>query len=124
MFEGIHTAIITPFRDGAIDKRHVGEDLGDVRVLKRYQRIRKWENWVILGFTDILDRTFSNQIPPIVWVRHLGLWAMEHIQPFKSFAIKLMLGMVGRVPQIATSEPIEPTLNPPEALAMAIESRH
>jgi 2-octaprenyl-6-methoxyphenol hydroxylase len=81
-----------------------GEDFAQVAVLKRYERWRMWENLVMLAFTDILDRTFSNQIAPIVWVRRLGLWAMAHIPPIKSFAIRLMLGMIGRVPQIATAD--------------------
>jgi 2-octaprenyl-6-methoxyphenol hydroxylase len=77
------------------------EDFAQVAVLKRYQRWRMWENLLMLGFTDILDRTFSNRIAPIVVVRRLGLWAMAHVPPIKSFAIRLMLGMIGRVPPIA-----------------------
>lgn len=85
-----------------------GEDFSTLAVLKRYQRWRRWENLLILGFTDILTRTFSNQIAPLVWIRRCGLWGMEHIQPIKSFTIKLMLGMVGRVPRLAAAEPSEP----------------
>ncbi len=101
-----------------------GEDFAQPYVLKRYQQWRWWENLAILGFTDILDRTFSNQIWPIVGLRRLGLWIMAHIQPIRSFAIKLMLGMIGRAPQIATHEPIEPTTLPKAQLAIAMESHH
>jgi 2-octaprenyl-6-methoxyphenol hydroxylase len=85
-----------------------GEDFAQVAVLKRYERWRMWENLVMLAFTDILDRTFSNQIAPIVMVRRVGLWAMANIPPVKSFAIRLMLGMIGRVPQIARETAITP----------------
>ncbi len=78
-----------------------GEDLGDLRVLKRYQRVRKWENWVILGFTDILDRTFSNNWLPVVGVRRLGLWAMRNIHPVKALALRLMTGLLGYTPKLA-----------------------
>jgi 2-octaprenyl-6-methoxyphenol hydroxylase len=78
-----------------------GEDFAQVAVLQRYQRWRMWENLLMLGFTDILDRTFSNRIAPIVVIRWLGLWAMANVPPIKSFAIRLMLGMIGRVPPIA-----------------------
>jgi 2-octaprenyl-6-methoxyphenol hydroxylase len=101
-----------------------GEDFAQLSVLQRYQRWRRWENLAILGFTDILDRTFSNRIGPIVGLRRWGLWTMAHIQPIKSFSIKLMLGMVGRVPQIATHEPIEPVVPPEAAFAIAAESHH
>jgi 2-octaprenyl-6-methoxyphenol hydroxylase len=81
-----------------------GEDVAAVAVLKRYERWRMWENLVMLAFTDVLDRTFSNQIAPIILVRRLGLWLMAHVPPLRSLAIRLMLGMIGRVPQIALAE--------------------
>jgi 2-octaprenyl-6-methoxyphenol hydroxylase len=78
------------------------EDFSSLKVLKRYERWRKWENLLMLAFTDTLTRTFSNQIWPIVWVRRAGLLVMQRVQPVRSMALKLMLGMVGRVPAIAT----------------------
>jgi 2-octaprenyl-6-methoxyphenol hydroxylase len=85
-----------------------GEDFAQVAVLKRYERWRMWENLVMLAFTDVLDRTFSNRILPIVMVRRVGLWAMANVPPIKSFAIRLMLGMMGRVPKIARETAITP----------------
>ncbi|HIK31266.1 MAG TPA: FAD-dependent hydroxylase [Oscillatoriales cyanobacterium M59_W2019_021] len=78
-----------------------GEDLGDLRVLKRYERIRRWENWAILGFTDFLDRTFSNHWLPLVAARRLGLWTLRHIAPVKLVALRLMTGLLGYTPQLA-----------------------
>jgi 2-octaprenyl-6-methoxyphenol hydroxylase len=78
-----------------------GEDLGDLRVLKRYQRVRKWENWVILGFTDFLDRFFSNEFLPVVGARRLGLWTLRHIYPVKAVALRLMTGLLGYTPKVA-----------------------
>jgi len=78
-----------------------GEDIGKIQVLKRYERWRKLENLTILGFTDLLDRMFSNQILPLVAVRRLGLWLMKRVPPLKVFALKLMIGLKGRTPQLA-----------------------
>ena len=78
-----------------------GEDLGNIKVLKRYESWRKQENLAILGFTDFLDRTFSNNWLPILIVRRLGLWLLQYIQPLKIFALKLMTGLKGRIPQLA-----------------------
>jgi 2-octaprenyl-6-methoxyphenol hydroxylase len=78
-----------------------GEDLGSPTVLKRYERWRKPENWVILAFTDVLDRVFSNRIAPIVAVRRLGLWVLHLIYPAKILALRLMTGLLGRRPQLA-----------------------
>ncbi|MBD2446701.1 FAD-dependent hydroxylase [Nostoc sp. FACHB-152] len=78
-----------------------GEDIGKIQVLKRYERWRQLENLTILGFTDLLDRMFSNQILPLVAVRRLGLWLMQRVPPLKVFALKLMIGLKGRTPQLA-----------------------
>jgi len=77
-----------------------GEDIGELQVLKRYESWRKKENLIILGFTDFLDRTFSNNWLPVVAVRRLGLWLMKNLPPIKIFALKLMTGLKGRTPLI------------------------
>jgi 2-octaprenyl-6-methoxyphenol hydroxylase len=77
-----------------------GEDIGDLRVLKRYERWRKNENLAILGFTDFLDRMFSNTWWPLVQVRRFGLWLLRNVPPLKVFALKLMTGFVGRRPSL------------------------
>lgn len=78
-----------------------GKDIGDIRILKRYQSWRQTENLAILGFTDLLDRMFSNNFLPIVLVRRLGLLTMQKVPLVKIFALKLMIGMKGRTPKLA-----------------------
>lgn len=85
-----------------IQKAHqAGEDIGNIRVLKRYERWRQIENLTILGFTDMLDRMFSNQFPPVVFVRRLGLWFLRTVPALKVFMLKLMIGLKGRTPELA-----------------------
>ncbi len=76
------------------------EDFGELQVLKRYESWRKRENLAILGFTDGLDRMFSNNWWPIVMVRRLGLSMMQFLPPLKIYFLKLMTGLQGRIPQI------------------------
>jgi 2-octaprenyl-6-methoxyphenol hydroxylase len=78
-----------------------GEDIGDIQVLRRYERWRKLENWTILCFTDFLDRMFSNNWLPLVTTRRLGLWMLRKIHPLKSLALRLMTGLLGRPPQLS-----------------------
>lgn len=77
------------------------QDIGDIRILKRYQNWRQRENLTILGFTDLLDRVFSNNFLPIVLVRRFGLLTMQKVPLLKIFALKLMIGMKGRTPELA-----------------------
>ena len=79
-----------------------GEDIGSLKVLKRYEKWRKQQNLAILGFTDFLDRFFSNNWLPIVAVRRLGLWLMAKIKPMKLIALYLMTGLLGKKPKIAS----------------------
>lgn len=78
-----------------------GEDIGSLTVLKRYERWRRRENFLILGFTDFLDRCFSNRWWPLVVVRRLGLHLLQGIRPLKRLMLRLMTGLLGRPPQIA-----------------------
>ena len=78
-----------------------GEDIGDLSILKRYERWRKQENLTILGFTDLLDRMFSNSWLPAVVVRRLGLLLLRRVPPLKKFALQLMTGLRGRTPEIS-----------------------
>ena len=75
--------------------------LGSLATLATYERWRRPENLVILGFTDFLDRFFSHQIGPLVAVRRLGLEFLRHVPPAKVLALRLMTGLLGRQPQIA-----------------------
>ena len=79
-----------------------GEDIGEVKVLKRYERWRKIENLTVLGFTDFLDRIFSNNWLPAIIIRRLGLWLLRNLPPFKIFALKLMTGFLGHIPQLGS----------------------
>ena len=93
-------------RDGAalvetlVAAHQQGQDLGALSTLKPYDRQRRWGNLVILGFTDILDRVFSNQWLLVMVARRLGLFLMQRVSPLKQFSIRLMTGKLGRIPQV------------------------
>jgi len=78
-----------------------GKDIGDLKTLRKYERWRKLENWKILAFTDFLDRLFSNSILPIVLLRRVGLWMLQNLYPVKQVALRLMVGLSDRTPNLA-----------------------
>jgi 2-octaprenyl-6-methoxyphenol hydroxylase len=86
-----------------IEAHERGEDIGDMGVLKRYESWRKPENLGILGFTDFLDRFFSNRILPIMFIRRIGLMLLQNIQPLKHLALRVMTGLAGIMPQLANT---------------------
>jgi 2-octaprenyl-6-methoxyphenol hydroxylase len=75
-------------------------NIGSLSVLKQYERWRMWENLLVLGLTDTLTRVFSNQILPIVVLRRISLWVLQHIAPIRSRVLRLMQGLTGRSPRI------------------------
>ncbi|SKB11455.1 conserved hypothetical protein [Planktothrix sp. PCC 11201] len=77
-----------------------GEDIGQKRVLKRYEGWRQKENLIVLGLTDFLDRTFSGNWTPKVSLRRLGLGILTKVQIFRYLALRLMTGLIGRAPKI------------------------
>jgi 2-octaprenyl-6-methoxyphenol hydroxylase len=78
-----------------------GKDIGDVAVLRRYQRWRRWQNSLSLSFTDLLNRLFSNQIVPLVLMRRTGLHLMQSVPLLKVTALRFMAGLSGRQPSLA-----------------------
>ncbi len=86
------------------EAHHSGKDIGSIKVLQKYERWRKPENLAILGFTDLLDRVFSNKFLPVVIARRLGLWIMQRVSFVKIFNLKLMIGLKGKTPDLAKGE--------------------
>ncbi len=78
-----------------------GEDIGCLQVLKRYERWRQRENLIVLGLTDFLDRVFSNNFLPVVLLRRFGLWVVQRVPLLKVYILKLMIGLTGRIPELA-----------------------
>ncbi|MEM9976879.1 MAG: FAD-dependent hydroxylase [Cyanobacteria bacterium P01_D01_bin.2] len=74
------------------------EPIGSLRVLKRYERWRRTENWLILAMTDLLNRLFSNRVLPLLWLRRAGFWIIEHTRPLKRMILRVMTGFFGRQP--------------------------
>jgi 2-octaprenyl-6-methoxyphenol hydroxylase len=76
-----------------------GQDLGSLAVLSQYQNWRRWDNWAVITITDITNRLFSNQFPPLQWIRRIGL-AIANLLPFKKVLMYFMMGLIGRQPNL------------------------
>ncbi|MGB7086212.1 MAG: FAD-dependent hydroxylase [Phormidesmis sp.] len=75
-----------------------GEDFASLKVLKRYERWRKTENWFTLSLTDFLNRAFSNRFLPLLVARRAGIWLLDSISPLKRLILRFMTGFFGKLP--------------------------
>lgn len=74
--------------------------LGELRVLRRYERWRKSENSLALGLVDGLNRLFSNSNTAAGALRRTGFKVLEHTAPLKRLLMLRALGLAGESPRI------------------------
>ncbi len=78
-----------------------GEDIGGAATLARYHQWRREDQRRVIAFTDGLVRLFSNELPPLVVARNLGLTALECLPPLKRLMLRQFMGFAGRQPRLA-----------------------
>lgn len=83
-----------------------GLDPSDLVVLKRYEKIRRNENLKMMTVMDVFYQVFSNEIPPVKFLRNLGLGLAERILPAKNKVMRSAMGLEGRLPKLARGKPI------------------
>ena len=89
-----------------VDANRQGENIADLKVLKRYENLRRNENLKMMTVMDIFYRTFSNKIAPIKFLRNLGLGLAERVLPVKNKIMKAAMGLEGKLPKLARGESI------------------
>jgi 2-octaprenyl-6-methoxyphenol hydroxylase len=78
----------------------IGLDLGSAEVLADYERWRRTDSVALTAVTDILNRLFSNDLPPVQVARDLGLAAVNRARPLKKFFMRHAMGDVGDRPSL------------------------
>ena len=87
-----------------IDAKAKGENVGDIAVLKRYEKMRRNENLRMMTVMDVFYRVFSNQILPVKFIRNLGLGLAERVLPAKNKVMRMAMGLEGNLPKLARGE--------------------
>jgi 2-octaprenylphenol hydroxylase len=67
-------------------------DVGELRLLRRYERARREPVLAMTLVTDGLKRLFNNRLPPLAWLRNRGLNLVDHALPLKHEVIRRALG--------------------------------
>lgn len=89
-----------------VDAIKQGLDPSDLKVLKRYEKMRRNENLKMMTVMDVFYQVFSNEILPIKVLRNLGLGLAERILPAKNKVMRSAMGLEGKLPKLARGEPI------------------
>lgn len=87
-----------------LDAGRLGQDIGALDVLKRYQRWRRFDS-VLMGLTmDAMNRLFSNDILPLRHLRDLGMGVVDAIGPARRFFMRNAGGDIGKLPRLLKGE--------------------
>jgi 2-octaprenyl-6-methoxyphenol hydroxylase len=65
--------------DVLAEASRVGLDLGGLDVLERYQRWRRFDSVMLAAATDVFNRLYSNDLPPVRFLRDLGMAAVDRL---------------------------------------------
>jgi len=87
-----------------VDAARLGIDLGQVDVLERYQRWRRFDTMAMGLATNSLNLLFSNRSTLLRTVRDVGLGLVDRTPPLKEMFIRQAAGLSGEVPRLLKGE--------------------
>ena len=89
-----------------IDAARLGLDIGGLRVLKRYERWRRFDS-TSSAFTAVaINMLFSNDSMALRMVRSTGLRSVDRLSRLKNFFMKEAAGLTGDVPKLLRGDPV------------------
>ncbi|TGQ77525.1 ubiquinone biosynthesis hydroxylase [Mesorhizobium sp. M8A.F.Ca.ET.207.01.1.1] len=89
-----------------VEADRLGQDIGALDVLERYQQWRRFDTVQMGITTDVLNRLFSNDITPLRTVRDIGLGLVERMPRLKEFFIRQASGLSAGTPRLLKGEAI------------------
>ncbi|MER8389969.1 ubiquinone biosynthesis hydroxylase [Mesorhizobium sp. M1380] len=89
-----------------VEADRLGQDIGALDVLERYQQWRRFDTVQMGITTDVLNRLFSNDCGPLRTLRDIGLGLVERMPRLKGFFIRQASGLSGDTPKLLKGEAI------------------
>jgi 2-octaprenyl-6-methoxyphenol hydroxylase len=89
-----------------VEADRLGQDIGALDVLQRYQIWRRFDTVQMGVTTDVLNRLFSNDFGPIRAMRDFGLGLVDRMPRLKSYFIRQASGLEGDMPRLLRGEAI------------------
>ena len=87
-----------------LDAARLGLDFGAEDVLKRYERWRRFDSFVLGAATDTLNKLFSNDVVPLRLARDFGLGIVDRIGPLRRIFMRQAGGELGQLPRLLKGE--------------------
>ena len=100
------------FKDAAalaetiVEADRLGQDIGALDVLERYQQWRRFDTVQMGVTTDVLNRLFSNDFAPLRQLRDIGLGLVDRMPRLKEYFIRQASGLAGDTPRLLKGEAI------------------
>ena len=95
---------VAALAEAIVEARRIGLDPGRIDVLEGYQRQRRFDAVEMGVVTDLLNRLFSNDLPPIRAVRDIGLGVVDRLAGLKRRFIREAAGLDGEIPSAMRGE--------------------
>jgi len=89
-----------------VDALRAGRDPGLLQALQLYADWQQSDQQRVIGFTDSLVRAFSNRLPPLAFVRNMGMFGAEIFPSLKQRLAKQAMGVAGKLPRLARGLPL------------------
>ncbi len=84
-----------------IDTAGKNRDIGTLPVLRRYERWRKGENYLMLKVLQGFKVLFENRLEPVKHLRNIGLDITDMLMPVKHCIMRHAMGQAGDLPSFA-----------------------
>ncbi len=100
------------FRDVAalaevvVEADRLGQDIGTLDVLERYETWRRFDTFQMGVTTDVLNRLFSNDLGPLRTLRDIGLGLVDRMPALKQYFIRQAAGFGPDIPRLLRGEAI------------------
>ena len=83
-----------------VEAHRLGQDIGTLDVLERYQMWRRFDTVQMGVVTDVLNRLFSNDISALRAIRGIGLGLVDRMPALKRFFINEASGKGDKAPRL------------------------
>ncbi|PWJ74845.1 2-octaprenyl-6-methoxyphenol hydroxylase [Pseudaminobacter salicylatoxidans] len=95
---------VAALAETVVEADRLGQDIGALDVLQRYQAWRRFDTVQMGVTTDVLTRLFSNDFGPVRALRDFGLGLVDRMPAMKSFFIRQASGLSGDMPRLLRGE--------------------